>query len=55
MARFVGWRYAAFIGGLVGAVAITMYPIAIYPMMHIDEYSRLKVNLDYLNLRMFVL
>lgn len=34
-----GWRYAAMIGGLVGAIALAMYPIAIDPMMNPEKYS----------------
>lgn len=40
MALLKGWRYAAFIGSLVGAIGITLYPIIIYPMTHIEEYSK---------------
>lgn len=36
----VGWRYGLFIGSLFGLVAAAMYPIAVYPMMHSDEYSK---------------
>lgn len=35
-----GWRYAALIGGLVGAIAITIYPIIIDPMLNPDKYSK---------------
>lgn len=35
-----GWRYAALIGGLVGMIGLTLYPIAIAPMMDASEYSK---------------
>lgn len=40
MALLKGWRYAAFIGSIVGAIGVTLYPIIIYPMTHIEEYSK---------------
>lgn len=42
MAVLKSWRYAAFIGGIVGTIALAMYPIAIYPMMHADEYKDIQ-------------
>jgi hypothetical protein len=35
-----GWKYAAFIGTIVGAIGITLYPIAIHPMLNSSEYSK---------------
>ena len=40
MAVLKGWRYAALIGGLFGLVGLTMYPIAISPMLDASEYSK---------------
>lgn len=40
MAVLKGWRYAALIGGLVGAIGITIYPIIIDPMLNPDKYSK---------------
>lgn len=37
-----GWRYAAFIGGVVGAIGLACYPIIIYPMLHADEYKKIQ-------------
>ncbi|KAJ9589003.1 hypothetical protein L9F63_017698 [Diploptera punctata] len=34
-----GWKYAAFIGGIVGFIGAATYPIIIYPMMNIDHYN----------------
>jgi len=42
MAYWRGWRYAALIGGLVGVIGAVAYPIAVYPMMHIDEYKEIQ-------------
>lgn len=39
MALLVGWRYRILIGGLVGLIAAASYPVVIYPMLHIEEYS----------------
>lgn len=40
-----GWRYAAFIGGIVGFIGLACYPIIIYPMMHVEEYKKIqKIN-----------
>ncbi len=41
--RLVGWKYGAFIGGLVGAIALAMYPIAVDPYMNPKQWS------EYLN------
>jgi predicted MFS family arabinose efflux permease len=53
MARWVGWRYAALVGGLVGAIALAMYPIAIDPYRHPDKW-RMLFNLVWsFNQRMY--
>ena len=38
MARWTGWRFAALIGGLVGSIALVMYPIAVDPYLHPDKW-----------------
>lgn len=42
MAFFVGWRYAALVGGLVGAIALTSYPIIIDPMINPEKWKRIQ-------------
>ncbi|XP_063384440.1 small integral membrane protein 20 [Cydia fagiglandana] len=42
MALFKGWRYAAFIGGFVGMIGLTLYPIAFSPMMDASEYKSIQ-------------
>lgn len=34
-----GWRFYGFIGMLVGTFCITMYPVVIDPILHVDKYS----------------
>lgn len=36
-----GWKYVGFITGLVGFIAIALYPIIIDPMMNADKYSKM--------------
>ncbi|XP_073954547.1 small integral membrane protein 20 [Choristoneura fumiferana] len=42
MALFKGWRYTAFIGGFVGLIGLTLYPIAFSPMMDSTEYKKIQ-------------
>nr|CAI5838944.1 unnamed protein product [Callosobruchus analis] len=42
MAVLKGWRFGALIGGLVGAIAITIYPIIIDPMFHPQKYKSIQ-------------
>lgn len=35
-----GWKYGVFIGGIVGFISAALYPIVVYPMMHVDEYKK---------------
>ncbi|GJQ74065.1 hypothetical protein Trydic_g18987 [Trypoxylus dichotomus] len=42
MALLVGWRYGILIGGLVGIIGLAVYPVVIYPMLHIDEYKEIQ-------------
>ncbi|KAI5635241.1 hypothetical protein NE865_12033 [Phthorimaea operculella] len=39
---FKGWRYTAFIGGFVGLIGLTLYPIAISPMIDSSEYKKIQ-------------
>ncbi|KAG5684391.1 hypothetical protein PVAND_013626 [Polypedilum vanderplanki] len=39
---WTGWRYAALIGGLVGAITLTLYPIAIEPMLNTKKYKEIQ-------------
>jgi len=39
-----GWRYGALVGTVVGAIALAMYPIAIYPYIHTDEYKKVQAK-----------
>jgi len=38
--KWVGWRYALLIGGLVGSVALFMYPIAVSPYFYPQKWSK---------------
>ncbi|KAK2176604.1 hypothetical protein NP493_652g01030 [Ridgeia piscesae] len=40
--RFVGWRYFALVGGLVGMIGLAMYPIAIDPYLHPEKYRAIQ-------------
>jgi Domain of unknown function (DUF4538) len=40
MARWTGWRYTALVGGLVGAIVLAMYPIAISPYLHPEKWRK---------------
>ena len=35
-----GWKYAAFIGGIIGFIGAACYPIIIHPIMNVDYYSK---------------
>lgn len=37
-----GWRYAAVVGGLVGAISLAIYPIIIDPMMNPDKWKKVQ-------------
>lgn len=39
---WTGWRYAALIGGLVGAITLTLYPIAIEPIINPEKYKKIQ-------------
>lgn len=40
MARLIGWRYATLLGGLVGLIGLTFYPIAIDPYLNPEKWSK---------------
>lgn len=40
MKPLIGWRYAAFICGLVGTLGIVSYPIIIVPIINPEKYSK---------------
>lgn len=51
---WTGWRYAALIGGIVSLIGITLYPIAIEPMLNPEKYKKLQKKTrasEYLKLR----
>jgi len=37
---FSGWRYFAFIGGLVGAIGATIYPVIIHPYLYPEKWKQ---------------
>lgn len=39
-----GKRAMIMIGGLVGLIGITLYPIVISPMIDVSEYSKIILN-----------
>lgn len=41
MVILTGWKYAAFVGSIVGVIGLTLYPIAVKPMIDPDYYSKL--------------
>ncbi|XP_066248776.1 small integral membrane protein 20 [Euwallacea similis] len=42
MAPLVGWRYALFIGGLVGALGLASYPIIVDPMINPEKWKKIQ-------------
>ena len=38
--KFVGWRYAALIGGMVGMIGLAMYPIFVDPYLHPEKWRK---------------
>lgn len=43
-APLTGWRYVAVVGGLVGAIGLALYPIAIDPMINTEKYSMYHIT-----------
>ena len=39
---FLGWKYAAFVGSIVGFIGLATYPIIIHPMMYPEEYKKIQ-------------
>lgn len=37
-----GWKYAAFIGSIVGFIGIAIYPIIIEPMRNPEKYKAIQ-------------
>lgn len=37
--KWTGWRYGVLVGGLVGAIGLALYPIAVQPMLDPSQYS----------------
>lgn len=35
-----GWRFAVFLGVIVGGIGLTLYPVVIDPMISADKYSK---------------
>lgn len=50
MSTLRGWRYAAFIGAIVGGIGLTLYPIVIHPMINTEDYSKF---IDFLKILYF--
>ncbi|XP_049878552.1 small integral membrane protein 20-like [Pectinophora gossypiella] len=42
MALFKGRKYAIFIGAFVGFIGLTLYPIALSPMIDASEYKKIQ-------------
>lgn len=40
MVLLKGWKYAAFVGTIVGAIGIAIYPIIVSPMVNPEPYSK---------------
>ena len=45
MSTLRGWKYVAFVGTIVGAIGIAIYPIIISPMMDPSPYSKLLYSI----------
>jgi hypothetical protein len=45
MVQLSGWRFAAFIGGLVSCIGITVYPIIISPWLDASEYKKRSLEI----------
>ena len=40
MVLLKGWKYAAFVGTIVGAIGLAIYPIIVSPMVNPEPYSK---------------
>ena len=39
-----GWRFAAAIGALVGAIGLALYPIAVKPYLQTSEWKQIQTD-----------
>jgi len=37
-----GWRYTAFIGAIVGAIGVAIYPIIVSPYLHPEKWQTMS-------------
>ncbi|XP_044727403.1 uncharacterized protein LOC123291036 isoform X2 [Chrysoperla carnea] len=37
-----GWRFAVFLGVIVGGIGLTLYPVVIDPMISADKYKKIQ-------------
>jgi len=44
--KLTGWRFGVLVGGLVTAIGVAIYPIAVKPMMDTSEYSKATFNMN---------
>lgn len=44
MVLLKGWKYAAMVGTVVGAIGLAIYPIIVSPMMNPEPYSKLTIS-----------
>ncbi|XP_033161887.1 uncharacterized protein LOC117142110 [Drosophila mauritiana] len=42
MAVLRGWRFVGFVSCIVGAVALTLYPVIVDPMVNTEKYKTLQ-------------
>lgn len=40
-----GWKYAAFVGSIVGVIGLAIYPIVISPIMNPEKYSKYNLKI----------
>jgi len=47
-----GWRYGLFIGGVVGAIGLAIYPVIISPYLYPEKWKQLnKENREAANIK----
>ncbi len=44
MVLLKGWKYAAMLGTVVGAIGLAIYPIIVSPMMNPEPYSKFTIS-----------
>lgn len=42
MSTWSGWKYTALIGGLIGSIALAVYPVVIDPMINTEKYKKIQ-------------